>query len=364
MGYHIGMVIAIAVAISALFSLLQYSRVRAERRLAGRRIGKIRPVKTILAIFIAFAVLVFAGMITVAVLFARNGATAYQFWVAEGVCALFLAVALLGIYCWAADYVAITADGILAQSPFSGVKKVKYEDMAWCTDVSVDPPEFVCYDSDGIKLFGVSRLHVGADRVAGAVISRGVKVLPPTYALRQFEGNPRFILSKKKTSSAVTFGLLLGFAAVTLLLVPLIFPQLKLHTFENYTVSGTVAACTAENGAMSLALEGDENVYRVNNIVYGEIDPDTERSLPAGTDITLTVAYEGEDGALNVSGIYAGGVQYLDPADSERAERDNFNAGRIVCYVFIAVGCVLIAASVPFCIRLVKLKKQLERDIH
>ena len=65
-----------------------------------------------------------------------------------------------------------------------------------------------------------------------------------------------------------------------------------------------------------------------------------------------------------VSGIYAGGVQYLDPADSERAERDNFNAGRIVCYVFIAVGCVLIAASVPFCIRLVKLKKQLERDIH
>ena len=72
--------------------------------------------------------------------------------------------------------------------------------------------------------------------------------MPPTYALRQFEGNPRFILSKKKTSSAVTFGLLLGFAAVTLLLVPLIFPQLKLHTFENYTVSGTVASPTEANG--------------------------------------------------------------------------------------------------------------------
>lgn len=350
----------IAIIIPAAFSLFIFFRKREERKVKSGENFKIKTTKALIVFFAVFAVICFAAMIGVGIwALSDPSVTIYQLLIVEAVMLIFFLLGALGYIITAYDYIILKENEVIVQKPFKKLTSVSYSQIKYFSQSPVVFDGINCYDEYGISLFAVSNIHVGVDKLSEWLNKKQIEQLPVRFPLKRFEGQERFELNKKSKKYKMYFGIFLGFGLSAFFLVFLIYPQLSYVEFENYRVEGIVSSYEMDEDTITITLENDDTTYWLNNIIYGELNEDFCNILHDGLEVELFIGYTDELSRGIISGISSGGVEYLDPIAAEQAESDNYYAGIVICYVFIAIGAVLIVLSAVYIYLTSKVKRQI-----
>ena len=338
--------ILIAAVLPVVFAVFQFFRVREEKRQSGSSVGKIGLTKALIVFFAVFMILFFAGAVAAIVFAVLDPAlTVSQFWIITGTVLVFCALGLVGYICAKSDYIILKQDEVLVKKPFRKIRVHRLSEIAFYRDVQSYAGGVTCYEDSGIPLFEVSYFHVGVERLTALLRERQVPKLSDRFPLEKFRENGAYLAYTKRRSRKILTGVLFGFGLSCLLLVLLISPQLKLYPFENVRKAGIIRTVERQEKELTLTLEGDEGIYRLNNIVYDVLDPACLGRLSEGVAVELTVGYVDELGRNHLSGIEIDGVVYLDPSEAAAAEASNYRLGRITILVFLVIGAGLLIGS-------------------
>lgn len=353
-------IIAISIVIPVAMAAFEFCRRREEKRIRGASDLKIKVTKPLVVFFMCFMALSFAAMIGVGIWAIYDTPMSVHMLVAaEIIIFVFLLISAIGYVFTAFDYVVLKDDGVIVKRPFKKLRKVDYSQIIYFSNSPVAFDGVSCYDRTGVPLFTMSNMHVGIDKLVEVLKQKQIEQLPLRFPLKRFEGYKRFKLYNKLKKHKLSFGLFAGFAVACFFLVFLIYPQLENNGFENTRVDGTISSFEMDEETIGMTLEGDDACYWVNNIVYGELDKSFRNVLRDGLEVTLYIGYSDEYGRENISGIVSGGAEYLDPADAERAEANNYRGGIIACYIFGGVGVVLVILSGVYFYKLAKVRRQM-----
>lgn len=342
-------IVLIAIIIPAAFSFFIFFRKREERRVKSDENFKIKTTKSLIAFFAIFAIVCFAAMIGIGIwAISDSSVTTYQLLISEAVIFIFFLLGAIGYIITAYDFIILKENEVIVQKPFKKLTSVSCSQIKYFSQSPVVFDGITCYDEYGIGLFAVANMHVGVDKLSEWLNKKQIEQLPVRFPLKRFEGQERFELNKKSKKYKMNFGIFLGFAIAAFFLVFLIYPQLNYTPFENYKADGIISYCEKDESTITIALQDDESVYWLSNVIYPALDENFCNIMDEGVEVSLTVGYVDENDRKIISGIVSGDTQYLSPAEAEHLEYNNYHGGLIICYIFIAVGAVLIVVSAVY----------------
>ena len=348
--------IAISIVLPIVYSLFFAFKEKEEKKVSYGSEFIVKTTKGILIFFLVWMIICILGMIGIVILLIaiEEPNETQMFWMAEAIIGAFFLLGALGFSLCKYNYLIVKKDGIIVYKMFKKAKTIRYSDITYINDYSYGFGEVSGFDSDGIPLFAVDHYHIGAEKLASLLRSKGYTVLPTPYPSEEMMSNNRYLKYKKKSSLKVSFWCFLIFGILTIWQGFLVNFLSNFEPYENFEVSGTIESYTIKDKLFYIELENNEKTYYVNNIVYDDIDDKLFDVIEQGKHITLNIAYVDEYGKYKISQIEIDDTIYLDMSIAEKSEYSNYRSGIICSNVFAGIGVILLSLSV---VKFIKLKK-------
>ena len=121
-------------------------------------------------------------------------------------------------------------------------------------------------------------------------------------------------------------------------------------------MNGVISEYKLKDDNVTIKLEGDENNYWINNIVYDKLKPSFGADIKTGESASLLIGYTDKNDRKVISQLEMKGTIYLDKDVAEKAEYDNYIDSIIFSYVLLSLGGALIVAWIPCLICSAKIK--------
>ena len=356
--------IIICITLPLLFSLIYRLKEREEKKekkLRNDNIFYVKHSKTFLIIFLSFMIMLFVGMVVIAILpIIYDEPNKKAVIIGEIVCAFFFSLSFLGFAISKFDYLIVKENCIIKKQLFKKTSIFSYYDIVYVSSNTFGFGEVTGYDIDGIPLFSVSHFHVGAKELNEMLRNRGSMLLPNPYPSDEMKQNERFKVFKRKTSLKTCIICFLIFGLLFVGMFFLIKMQISYDVFENHKVTGEVEEFLISDNTLKITLKDDNKVYWLNNLAYEKLNKKMYDKLENGTNIVIYVSYVDEYGRSNISQIEIDDVIYLDMQSVERKEHNNYYASNITSYVMLGIGILFIGISF---IDFIKLNKMLLKEI-
>lgn len=342
-------VVAISIALPLACQIFYFFQRLEEKKRKPNEYNRTRAPKALIVFFLVVAALFFCAAIASsvsAIVTHEPLSTVIIFSVGFG---LFAALPVFGYMYLRFRYEIFDNEKVTVVRFFKS-KAVYFDEIAYYNYLPGMIGGLSAYDKNGVTLFTSEGINIGIEKFVYEFAVRGIHELNRNTMQSTFGKNPVFIKYKKKTNRKIAAWVCFGFGVFCLLMFPLLLTANDYKPYENYVVNGKVEECKIEKESITFKLDGDENTYRVNNLVYEKVSFDFKNMDVVGGSIKLYVAYTDKYGRRNVSQIeYRGGI-YLDKEEAEALERGNFEGTQIMAYGFLGIGCALLVIWVTLLI--------------
>ena len=351
-------IVAIAITLPIVFNVFYFLKQREEKR---QKITTDEAVRTksptaIRAFFLGFAVLVFLATLVGLIICIVQREDAFTVVIVAGFGTAFALLGLLGYFIAKFNYEIIDGDKIIISRCFKKRYAVAVSDIARFSYTR----GFICglnaYDKYGIILFESSGYNLNIDKLAQFLDSQLIPHAMPGYPGADLKNAPVYKRYLKKRNRKFIAWMLFGFGLTSFVLFGLMFPQLHYQKFENYEVSGEISEYKKSDEFLTFKLEGDENTYCINNIVYDKMNTAFVDNLAKKQSVTLLIGYTDRIGRRSVSQVSVNGKIYLDKEESEKAEADNYKYSMIFAWVILGAGGAMLIAFPPCLVASNKIK--------
>lgn len=357
--------ILILIFIPLVFQLFMFFQMREERKYKHQAVNRTKAPKWAVWFLLGFAVLFFATMVIAASLMIANGESTSSIVIVVCVAGLFVALGLFGFSYMRFRYEIFDDEKVTVIRCFSKPKVFYYKDIAYYSYMSGIIGGLRTYDKNGIVLFSQEAIYVGMDDLKNTIAAHNIAGVPFGYFVKHMQGNAVFKAYRKKFMCTVIAWAMFGIGLMFVGLFGLILPNADYKVYRNYPVQGIVKSYDFGNSdTFSLKLDGDNNKYYINNIVYKKLDSALKRNIKAGDDVLLHIGYKDSNGRLNISQLQIGDKIYLRMGEAEKVEQDNYDSIVVGSYVFLGIGGALMAAWLVFFVYAKAiLKKRLDGEL-
>lgn len=344
--------VAVSVILPVVFNLFYFLKRREEKKLKENTEGALRTrmPKFIKGFFLGFAILCFLGMIGVdiALIVGHESLTVL---IVVTVCfTLFGSIGMFGFLLTAINCEIVDGDTITVIRLFKKRKEVDIGSIDSYRLMQGIAGGLTAFDENGIPIFSSEGLSINLDALAHRLDERGVRKVGVPYPTKAMQKTPIYKRYAKKKNFKIFAWTAFGCGLMFLLLPAIIFPNLHNYQFENYEVNGVISEFEGKEQFITFKLEGDENTYCINNIIYDELRTSFVRKAEVGVEVSLLVGYTDDRGRRAVSQVSISGEIFLDKDDAQRAETENYEFGRIMGWVFVGIGGALLAIFPPLLI--------------
>lgn len=358
-------VVLISICIPLAFQLFMIFQMREERKYKRRAVNRTKAPKWAVWLFLGFAILLFAVMVIAASIMIVNGEPTSSIVIVVCVMGLFIALGLFGFSYMRFRYEIFDDEKVTVIRCFSKPKVYYYKDISYYSYMPGMIGGLRTYDKNGITLFSQESIYVGMEDLKNTIAAHNIAGVPFDYFVRHMQGNAVFKAYRKKFMCTVIAWVMFGIGLMFVGLFGLVLPNADAKVYQNYPVQGIVKSYEfGKSDTFSLKLEGDDNKYHINNIVYKKLDSALARKIKAGDEVLLHIGYKDSRGRLNISQLQIGDKIYLRMSEAEQVEQDN-NDNIIACsYVFLSIGGALMVAWLVFFVYAkVTLKKRLDSEL-
>ena len=350
--------VAIAIIIPIVFNVFYFFKLREEKKHKYDKEAIVRTYapKVYRLFFLVVAIILFVATVAGAIILIVNREGLYVILVVVIVGSLFTLLGLFGYLITALNYEIIDNDKIIVVRCFT---KRRIVDIGSISCYKFNPGflgGLVAFDKNGISLFESSGYNVNIEKIVQKLDENFIPKARDNYPSNALKDTPVYKRYSKKHNLKIFAWLFLGFGLATFAIAALMFPQLHYTEFENYAVNGVISEYELKDNSATIHLADDENIYRINNIVYNKLDSSFAYTIKVGKSVEILVGYTDDSERRIVSQIAIDGTVYLDKTESEKAEYENYNELIVFGYVIIGIGSALLIAWLPCLICSTKIK--------
>lgn len=351
-------VATISVVLPVVFNLFYFLKAREEKKQKIKRgdAFRTRAPTAIKAFFLGFAIVMFAAMIGVDISIIVDGDPLSTVAIVTGCFTLFASIGMIGFFVAALNYEIVDGDKIIVVRCFKKRREVEISSIARYQNTGGYLGGLTAFDENGIPLFSSEGMNLNLDRLVQVLDSHSVPQAGKGYPTKEIKETPIYKRYNKKHNLAVFSWLFFGMGLCFLFLFAIIFPTINHYEFENYEVSGVISEYESKEKFVTFKLEGDENTYCINNIIYDELKNSFEKDVKIGARVSLLIGYTDGRSRKNVSQFEMNGTLYLDKDSAQRAETENDKLGYVFCWIFFGISAALLAAWVSCLICANKIK--------